>query len=90
MDTVARHTFTNERQFKAMSELSYHQPNQPFQQDHAPSYLQRLHAKAEELLTEGQAGFKPGRSTVEQIFNSRVIVELHLQLQPSAICFTTS
>ena len=24
------------------------------------------------------------------IYNSRVIVELHLQLQPSAICFTTS
>ena len=35
--------------------------------------------KAEELLAEEQAGFRPGRSTVEQIFNSRVIVGKHLQ-----------
>ena len=81
VDTIVCHTFTNERQFKAMSELSYHQPNQPFQQDHAPSYLQRLHAKAEELLAEEPAGFRPGQSTVEQIFNSQVIVEKHLQHQ---------
>ena len=32
--------------------------------------LNRLKAKAEELLAEEQAGFRPGRSTVEQIFNS--------------------
>ena len=38
--TLARHTFTKERQCQAMSELSYHQPNQPSQQDHAPSYPQ--------------------------------------------------
>ena len=38
-------------------------------------------AKAEELLAEEQAGFRPGRSTVEQIFNSRVIIEKHLQHQ---------
>ena len=42
--------------------------------------LIRLKVKAEELLAEEQEGFKPGRSTVEQIFNSRVIVEKHLQL----------
>ena len=43
--------------------------------------LNRLKAEAEELLTEEQAGFRPGRSTVEQIFNSRVIIERHLQRQ---------
>ena len=41
MDTIVRHTFTKERQPNAMSELSDHQPNQPFQQDNAPSYLQQ-------------------------------------------------
>ena len=51
VDTIVRHTFTKERQPQAMSELSYHQPNQPSQQDHAPSNFQhRLKAKAEEVL----------------------------------------
>ena len=46
VDTIARHiTFTIERLPQAVEELSYHQPNQPSQQDHAPSYLQ---------LTQGQ------------------------------------
>ena len=43
--------------------------------------LNRLKTKAEELLAEEQAGFRPGRSTVEQNFNSRVIIEKHLQHQ---------
>ena len=43
--------------------------------------LNRLKAEAEELLTEEQAGFRPGRSTVEQIINSRIIIEKHLQCQ---------
>ena len=29
----------------------------------------QLEAKAEELLVEEQAGFRPGRSTLEQVFN---------------------
>ena len=40
VDTITRHTFTEEKQPQAVSELLYHQPNQPFQQDHAPSYPQ--------------------------------------------------
>ena len=40
VDKIARHTFTRERQPQAMSELSYDQPNQSFQQDHAPTYPQ--------------------------------------------------
>ena len=38
VDTIACHTFTKERQPRAMYEQSYNQPNQPSQQDHAPSY----------------------------------------------------
>ena len=43
--------------------------------------LNRLQARAEELQPEEQACFRPGRSTIEQIFNSRVIIEKHLQNQ---------
>ena len=41
--------------------------------------LNRLETQAEELLAEEQAGYRPSRSTVEQIFNSRVITQMHLQ-----------
>ena len=41
--------------------------------------LNRLEAKVEELLAEEQKGFRPGQSTVEQIFSNRVITEQHLQ-----------
>ena len=43
--------------------------------------LIRLKAKAEELLAEEQAGFRPGRSMVEQIFNNQAIIAKHLQHQ---------
>ena len=43
--------------------------------------LNRLKTKAEELLSEEQAGFRPRRSTVEQIFSCRVLMEKHLQHQ---------
>ena len=43
--------------------------------------LHLLNIKAEELLAEEQAGFRHGCSTVEQIFNSRVIRDKHLQNQ---------
>ena len=36
--------------------------------------LNRLKTNAEELLADEQVGFRPGRSTVEQIFNSRAII----------------
>ena len=80
VDTIARQTFTEERQPQALSEFSY-----------LISYsikimlrviLSRLEAKAEELLAEEQAGFRRGRSTAEQIFSSRVIMERHLQHRP--------
>ena len=49
-------------------------------------WLSRLEAKAEELLAEEQADFRPGRSTVEQI---SVVVQKHLQYNISAIGSTT-
>ena len=36
MDTIARHTFGKESQTQAISELLYHYPNWPTQQDYAP------------------------------------------------------
>ena len=43
--------------------------------------LNRLKAKAEELLAEEQAGCRQGWSTVEQVFKGQVITEQHLQHQ---------
>ena len=43
--------------------------------------LNRLKAKADKLLAEKQAGFRQGRSTIEQGFKSRVIKKKHLQHQ---------
>ena len=38
----------------------------------------RLKSKAEELLSEEQAGFRPKRSTTEQIFIIRLLIEKHV------------
>ena len=73
---------SKERQPQAVSEVSYHQPNLPSQQDHAPSYPQPTQGQG--WRTAGrkkQAGVRPGQSTVEQTLNSRVIIEKHLQHQ---------
>ena len=43
--------------------------------------LNRLKPQAEKIIAEEQAGFRPGRSTTEQIFNLRVLCEKHLQHQ---------
>ena len=43
--------------------------------------LNRLKNKSEELLAEEQAGFRPRRSTAEQIFNIRVLIQKHLHHQ---------
>ena len=43
--------------------------------------LNRLKHEIEEHLAEEQAGFRPGRSTIEQIFNCRLIMEKHSQHQ---------
>lgn len=43
--------------------------------------LNRLKPQAEEIIKEEQAGFRPGRSTTEQIFNLRILCERYLQHQ---------
>ena len=43
--------------------------------------LNRLKPQAEEIIAEGQAGFRAGRSTTEQIFNLRILCEKYLQHQ---------
>ena len=43
--------------------------------------LNRLRRRSEEVLSEEQAGFRAKRSTVEQVFNSRILIEKCLQHQ---------
>ena len=43
--------------------------------------LNRLRPQAEEIIAEEQAGFRAGRSTIEQIFNLRILCEKYLQHQ---------
>ena len=43
--------------------------------------LNTLQPQAEEIIAEEQAGFRAGRSTIEQIFNLRVLCEKYLQYQ---------
>ena len=43
--------------------------------------LNRLKPQVEEIIAEEQAGFRPGRSTTEQIFNLRILCEKYQQHQ---------
>ena len=43
--------------------------------------INRLKPEAEKITAEEQAGFRPGRSTTEQIFNLRVLCEGYFQHQ---------
>ena len=43
--------------------------------------LSRLRPQVEKIIAEEQAGFRPGRSTTEQIFNLRILCERYLQHQ---------
>ena len=43
--------------------------------------LNRLKPQAENIIAEEQAGFRHGRSTIEHIFNLRILCEKHLQHQ---------
>ena len=43
--------------------------------------LNCLKPEAEKIIAEEQAGFRPGRSTIEQIFNLRILCERYFQHQ---------
>ncbi|GFN97082.1 endonuclease-reverse transcriptase [Plakobranchus ocellatus] len=43
--------------------------------------LNRLKHEAEKIIVEEQAGFRPGRSTIEQMCNVRILMEKYLQHQ---------
>ena len=43
--------------------------------------LNRLKPQPEKIIAEKQAGFRAGRSTIEQIFNPRILLEKYLQHQ---------
>ena len=43
--------------------------------------LNRLKPEAEKIIAAEQAGFRPGHSTTEQIFNLRILCERYLQHQ---------
>ena len=43
--------------------------------------LNRLKPEAEEIIAEEQAGFRAGRSTIDQIFNLRLVCEKYRQQQ---------
>ena len=43
--------------------------------------LNRLKPEAEKIIAEEQAGFRPGRSTTEQIFNLGILCKRYLQHQ---------
>ena len=43
--------------------------------------LNHMKPEAEKIIAEEQAGFRPGRSTTEQIFNLRILCERYLQHQ---------
>ena len=43
--------------------------------------LNRLKPDAEKIIAEEQTGFRPGRSTTEQIFNPRILCERYLHHQ---------
>ena len=80
MDTIHRHTPPKERELKTMQKLQNNKLDKP-----SKVMLRIIHnrmkSKTEEILAEEQAGFRTGRSTVEQIFNCRVLTEKCLQHQ---------
>ena len=41
--------------------------------------LQRIKARTEEILTEEQAGFRPGRSTIDQLFSLRLLTQYYFE-----------
>ena len=71
VNPISHHHPSQEMQPTALPELSYH---------HLSS-VNRLKQQVKKIITEEQAGFRPGRSIIEQIFNLRILCEKYLQHQ---------
>ena len=84
VDTTACHTFTKEINFKQCHNYRTISLISHSSQVLLRVVLNRLRVEAETLLAEEQAGFRPGRSTVEQIFLYRSTYNT------CAICSTAS
>ena len=89
MCSVANITFMSKSMLKTFNLFLKH-PNKHYQvtckSDHPSKVMLRiiinqLKSKAEEILSEEQAGFGRAQSTVKQMFNGRVLVEKYLQHQ---------
>ena len=78
MDPVLSHHTSQEKQPAAVSELPNNRPYQSPKQSHAEDHTEQIEATSEEDHREEQAGFRAGRSTIEQIFNLRILCEKFL------------
>ena len=79
MDPVHSHDTFQERQPAATPELPDGQPHQPLKQGHTEDHTEQIEATVEKIIADQKAGFRAGRSTIELIFNLRIVCEKYLQ-----------
>ena len=70
MDPVLSHHTSQERQPVAVPELPNDQPHSHQSKVMLKIILNRLKPQAKKIIAEEQAGFRAGRSTTEQIFQT--------------------
>ncbi|GFR92987.1 endonuclease-reverse transcriptase [Elysia marginata] len=71
MDPVTGHHPTQKKKLEKVSKLPHYSSNRPSQQSNA----KRRKPEAEKIIAEEQAGFRPGRRTVEQICTIKILME---------------
>ena len=77
---LSNHT-SQERKPAAVPELPNNKPHQLPTKVVLKIILNRLKPQAEKIITEEQAGFRAGRSTLEMIFNLCILCKKYLQHQ---------
>ena len=70
MDSIPSFHTSKQKQLTAVPELQNLQLYQPFLK--ITLHVNRFQPKTEKIIAEKQAGFRAGRSTVEQIFNLKI------------------